>query len=1236
MRKWNRIEIIIAVLFLLSGAAGLIYQVVWTRMLILVFGNTMLATSTVLSAFMAGLALGSYTLGRYVDALPRSLLHLYAVLEAGIGVFALVFPQFQVWLTPLYTSAYQSFSGNLPAINLIRFLLCFGLILVPTFLMGGTLPVLVKYVHSAGSGLGRRVGRLYGLNTAGAMAGTVVSGFWLLGTVGMRVTTWVGVALNLGVAVSAWLCAGRMWMEDSVPPRRAKKAPGEEALALPQATVNLVLLGSGLAGFCSLAYEVLWTRMLNLFFHNTVFSFTTILATFLAGIALGSLLYARWLSSWDRPAVLFVACEAGIGVLSYATPFVFDLLYQPVFAQSGQLYTVLKAGLIMVAPATLMGIALPLAVQICQRGPSREGQSVGRVYAINTVGSILGSFAAGFILLPHLGIVKSIVCLATLNILAGLLVIGSLPSRRTRWAAIAPLGLFAAAIIAFTPPELFRRIHAKSQPDADILCYQEGRIANVTVYDFYKEGYKDLYLNGIEEASSRLWHVQLFKMLGVLPAIMHPNPDDALMIAFGAGMSAGACAGEVSSLECAELNPDVQQEGRIFAVENLRVLDNPKLELTFNDGRNHLLLTPKKYSLIVSDATNPVAFDSWTLYTREFYELCKSKLRDGGVFCQWIPIPLPGDSLQVILKSFQSVFPHASFWSIYGCSQCLMLGTPERLQIDYQEISRRLPATLKRSELDAYGVDTTEKFLSFFMLGEDELRRYLRDTVRMNTDDLPLAQFHARIFDPEGIQASVDLLKNQTTIAPYLKNMPVDRTAVLRRLADYQFVSEKLNLGYFLQSDNQFKLAEIYVEEANMPKDANIASVLSYDWVRRDYFVSRVRKFPDDANAQNTLGFLLWQNGDLPGALLHLRRAVQLKPDFVQAWVNLTTVEIDSGEYESATANLLALRKKCPSGRVLQLARSDLNIIRLLRRVTFGASDPDVYRALGDALRESGLLPQAFRAYRSAAALGHEDPKFLLPLAGFLEAGDFLRPAVDIYKEVLQRQPDRQDLADKIRFLESMERDPQARLAWMEEKIKPAEQSDQHPEGCLRAFKAWNDFPFGGTIAASQLREAAREFDQVTGENPQHMHAYSDAAQIYEYLGEYRLAAERWRQGLAASPGNRLANIQAQRLDVLAAGAPPNSTGSQAAGWYNQAGVSYWQAGEPEEAVVYLKKALALDPGNAEVLANLGANYIETGQFREAVRCLEDALRASPDLQYAPRIQQSLEWLRSVVGSQVS
>ena len=1236
--EWVRFSIF--TLFFFSGVSGLAYQVVWTRLLTLIFGNTMLASSTVLAAFMAGLAAGSFAAGKYIDKKPRQMVRIYALLEAGIGIFALLFPTLLALVEPIYITFYQGLAANILAFNLMRFVICFALIFVPTFLMGATLPVLLKRFVRGSHAIGRQVGLLYGLNTAGAVTGALLCGFLFLRVLGMQVTTLVAAAINLAVAAVAWFLGkndqGREEpAEPAAPPDSdavKKSLPPQE---YPEGVKLLVMISIGISGFCALAYEVLWTRMLNLFFHNTVHSFTAMLATFLTGIALGSFIYSKFLSRSRRKVQMFVFIEILIGLFAYITPFIFSTLYDPLFSKTTDAAVVLKAAVIMLVPTILMGIALPLAVQVCQKGKKHEGDSVGTVYAVNTVGAIIGAFAAGFILVPVLGIHKSVIVVASLNLLAGTLVLLSLVRRRYGLAYAVSFLAVVFLLFSWASSPLFKTLYQRNHPYSDVLLYKEGKIANVVVYDFYKEGYKDLYLNSIEEASSRLWHVQFFKMLGILPPLVHPQPDNALVIAFGAGIAAGACASRVQALDCIELNPDIHEVANIFSHENLDVINNPKLNLIINDGRNHVLMTPKKYSLIISDAANPITFDSWTLYTKEFYETCKKKLKPGGIFCQWLPIPLPRDSIKVILNTFKSVFPHTSFWSIYGSPQCLMLATPGKLSINYRELQRRFNSIVKDTGLEEFGLDTTEKFLSFFLFGEEKLAELLAGFDKINTDDQPHAQFHSKL-DREGVQNALFLLKYQESIYPYLTDMGEEKDRVKKSLQDYQTISHLLNRGLLTGNRFEFEKASLFISQKNLPPDRNVKCMLKHDTLRKAYFLKRVRDYPDDALAHNALGYIELEQGNYAGAIKEFQQAVALDPDFAVAHMNLAQAYIHASRFDQAVGTLLHVKKLNPAGPVIHQVKSSLHIIHILRKIGYTPQDPLLYLALGQAYLENGELIQAFRVIYPASQRFPGEPKLLGVLATLYENLELPDNALETYRKLVPIFPKDTRLKQKIKELARLQTNETVRQQIMSDKLFLREPQKTHPDLCYEAVELWETFDFDGKISTENLREAARLYEKVIEIDNKHMHAYSDAAIIYEALGQYGKAASLWRRGLGVSANNPMAANNIKRLELLDRLETGNPYANEKMEICNQLGVLNWLNRDFDVAIGYFKKVLEINPQHARALANLGANSLEVGKYEDALQYLERALQLKPDMQYADTIKQRLKWLRTVLAEKKS
>ncbi len=1219
----------ILTIFILSGVAGLIYELVWTRMLVLIFGNTLFATSTVLSSFMAGFAAGSYFIGKYIDQHNPRLLRLYAILELAIGAMAMLFPLLLTLASPLYAGLYRAFDGNLALLNVARFAICFVIILIPTFMMGGTLPVLVKYSSSSNQtrSLGNRTGLLYGLNTLGAVVGCLICGFVLLEQLGMRLSGTVGITINIGVAVIAfWLSRGERpggaTAQDDKP-----EAPVEQRYS--RATVRAVIIAIGLSGFCSLAYEVFWARMLALFSSNTVYSFSAILSTFLGGIALGSLIYYKFLSSIKNQLGLFVGVELGIGITALSTLYLITIYFQTMFFSSVPIYTFVKAGSIMLVPTTLIGISLPLAIQICQQGPRHEGRSVGRIYAINTVGSIFGAFAGGFIFIPLLGVAKSVSVVAALNLLAGCLVWMTLKAKIARGMVAGGFIVVATLINIIAPSGVFYQLYKDTRPHTELLHYKEGLVANVAVYDFWKSGYKDLYLNGVEEASSRLWHVQLFKLLGVLPPLVHGEPDEAMMIAFGAGMSSGAATSMVERLDCVELNPDIEEVAGVFAKENLDVYNSSKFKLVVNDGRNHLFLTPKKYSVIMSDATNPQAFDSWTLYTKEFYELCKNKLKPGGIFSQWVPIPLASDAIKIILNTFRSVFPHTSFWCIHGSSQCLMLATPERLALDYQALEQQIGAALDRSGFEQYGVTSLDKFLSFFYFGEDTLNAFLGDFDRINTDDLPYAQFYG-LLNQEGIDMSIEAINHQESIAPYLTNLGNRREQVTATLDDYLAMNRILNLGFLTTSNPEYeKAAALVSDNPVLAADENVKSALNYDMEKRAYFKNRVERFPDDVHSRYSMGYIQMRDGEYEAAIAELGRALAIQADFVPAMMNLTQAHLKAGNFATAVEQIQQVRQTNPTSETLEVADNMLQIIYLKRKLKYQPSDISLLNQLAVLYLRYGYFSESLATFKQALSTDPANRQTLRMLIDTYEQMGFYEQAVHAARRLAVIDPQDHQLTTRLTRLKMASANAgHQRFRRLPERLKTGDKKEP-PEAYKLALEIWNDTGHEDPVTPQTLRRAARELEQAIKGDPNFMSTYSDAAMIYEILGEYGRAAAVIEKGLSLVPGFKVAERHMERLKLLDdvhADRVPEEKKIQV---YFRIAALFRQTGGLEKAKRYLRKAIELDGSIADLWEKLGICLMETGEYPQAKEAFEQALRLRPNL---PEATGRHAWLHNVMG----
>ncbi len=800
---------VIPCLFFLSGACGLVYQVVWARMLTVVFGATVLAVSTVLGAFMAGLALGSFLFGRYIDRVDQPL-RVFALLEAGVGLYALLFPTLAGLIgssSAMLLHAFNPDGGTLYAA--LRLLISFLLLLVPTSLMGATLPVLSKFVVRRLSGVGTGVGLLYAVNTLGAVAGVVLITFYLMEALGLRVSTYSVAGLNFTVAALAWLTNWRLCGQSNAVPARARSheedrpASTEDEPSIRRHLLAIVIVGFTLSGFAALGYEVAWLRLLIVAFSvNTHYEFSIILIAFLLGISLGSFACSRYLRVRRDLFMLFGFMEVLIGIMGICSVLLFVWSSEWIgFIQRSDIWWRYRLGIfavafaIMFVPTFLMGALFPVVSRINTRRLASLGRGVGDVYAVNSLGAIGGAFATGFVLIPAFGTEGTFKALGLLNLTIGATVLLLHPGIRSPGHRLAVIGgALAIALLAVTlaPGDVLRKIAEPNAANTRLAFYSEGAEGVVTV--IAKPGYRKMEFNRGGQVPTEYGSFQLFRLLGHLPLLLHPDPQDVLVVALGGGIALGAAAQhDVDRIECVELVPEVlvaaRQEYGPFNHNVLDRLHELPVRIVIDDGRNYLLTTTRKFDVITGDATHPTSTDSWVLYTRDFYELCRSRLNEAGMFVQWLPFHgLQVDDFKTVLRTFRDVFPHASLWRTNNYS--IMVGTTRPLSVDLEALEGRFDRLPVRESLDEVDLGTSIDVLSCFLLDEASYGEYVGEG-RVNTDDHPHLSFAGR----RGFRADTwrilhdlgrHIERHPVELEPYLR-FPAEaaRQVMLPRLATY-------------------------------------------------------------------------------------------------------------------------------------------------------------------------------------------------------------------------------------------------------------------------------------------------------------------------------------------------------------------------------------------------------------------------------------------------------------------
>jgi len=752
--------------FFLSGAAGLIYQVAWMKSLGLLFGYTAYATATAIAVFMAGLALGSFCWARWCESRADAV-RIYAWLEFGIGCMGASSVAGLALVRAAYLAAHPFLATSSITLLCFRIIGAAFVLGVPSFLMGGTFPILIRAAVRQRQQFSKRVGRLYAVNTLGAVAGTLAAGFVILPAIGLRLTVFVAAALNFGAGMLALRTASPLSSND--PATQTPRQAGKAATATLTRRQTQLLLGAfALVGFTALVYEVSWTRALATFLGSSTYAFTLMLGTFFLGIVIGSLLYEKFFSGAQASISGFVWTQTAISAAIVVLLFCFTALpgfIPSILRATGSsfggmiLAEFVTCSLAMLPAAIAFGVNFPLVIAVLAGGNAEEtgGAVAGRAYAVNTAGGILGALAGGFLLLPALGSFRLMMAMAVTNALLAIL-LGCFP-RQKNWAAIAAnfvtvallayLGISGAAYsktIAAFGALLYGNYHDERltvreiADTEDVVFFQDG--VNATISVTKSDDYVALKTNGKVDASNLDTSTQL--LLGDLGAVFHPHPRRVLIVGLGGGMTASAVARfpDVEQIDCVEIEPAVLHAQPFLTRLNRGVLADARFHLIVDDARNYVQTTSARYDLIISEPSNPWIAGISSLYTREFYTALQHRLEPDGMFVQWIQAyGLTPDSFRMIVGSLGPNFADLSLWRSSGRDYLVLArlqpgnftfdrarklwGVPG-LQQDFQELKLAAP----------------EGWPAYFRLGDAELRKIAAGALA-NTDDHTRLEFEA-------------------------------------------------------------------------------------------------------------------------------------------------------------------------------------------------------------------------------------------------------------------------------------------------------------------------------------------------------------------------------------------------------------------------------------------------------------------------------------------------------------
>jgi spermidine synthase len=1200
--------------FFFSGLAGLIYQILWLRMIDKVIGSAPFAVATVLSVFMGGLALGSWLAGRYIDRISSrsNLLSLYGKVEFAIGIYGLLLPFFIRMAKPIYVLAYNSLFIHFWLYRIFTFFGCSLLLVVPTTLMGVTLPVLCRfYVEDLGH-IGARTGRLYGINTIGSAAGAVLCGFVLIAKFGVWRSLCTAVGINILVGLICMILAKvyRSFVyKPIVKHKNYSKTKGTKLreeqkypaiVDLDDRTIlTLALWIFGISGFCSMAYEVFWTRLLGLIIGPTTYSFSLVVSTFIIGLALGNIIFG-WLADRVKGAfrllIITQACAACLALLVSQflgnSQFFFSKLiytFQDAFGEKILVQSVILF-FILVGPTILLGATFPLVNKIYTRSLPEIGKSIGTAYAANTLGAILGSFVAGFIFIPLLGKENGLRIVAGLQIVFSLIAMAHLfvkVEKRVREFVAGLITLLLGLILLFNFPSwnhniLYRGFYyrfesleqyfsttswlnalwkgplenAQSAANHEVVFYADGiggytaveRLVNpigTATYSLSISGKTDATSHGDRLTQALLAHI---------PLLFHPNPEKVMVLGLASGMTAGeTLLYPIKQLDVLEINDQVIKASEFFTPWNNSCLTNPKSRIIVQDGRNHLELTNEKYDVIISEPSNPWMAGLANLFTLDYFKTVKGRLNGNGIFIQWThAYDMDWDCFAMIGRTFAEIFPEGLLVKTISSSDFLLVGFSGKKILDLNTADRNVAYAGKSKNITIrdprviFNLVVTEDLKGFFGAGP------------LHTDNWPHLEFAA----PKNIGRSNLSIDDRIKNGSWLSRKTIDIVEDNKNIDSSLDNLELLKAGF----RPPFKDIDL--------KKADPAQIKRYQGILKDYcsddYVTDYEVFPTpdlqkqcaqlqvssiqnhlassrkDSHAYYRLAWGLGVLGDTGRKIDALKKAISLNPSYFEAYMELGAILGSQRRFQES-------------------------ITQFSNALKINPDSAEAHNNIGNALLNYGKNEEAIEHFSRALQIHHDSAEIYNNLgAAFANLGK-TNQAIENFSKALELDTGNAAAHDNL-----------------------------------------------GRIFAGRGRkeEALIHIYEALKIMPESADFHSDAGLVLEQQGKTSDSIVHFSEALKIDPNHPLANYnigvalsgqgkseEAIRYLLKAADIRPDDTDVQ-----KMLGITLGRIGRLKEAVKHFTEALKLEPDSAENHDNLGVALTETGQLEEAISHFNKAL----------------------------
>lgn len=1042
--------LLILVCFFFSGITGLTYEILWTRMITKIIGGAPFAISIILTIFMGGLGLGSYLASRIIDRVkePLKLVRIYGILELIIGGYGLAVPFMIEAFKPLYKVLYNQLFPYAMVFHILTFVGCTILFCIPVFCMGATLPVLCRFYITKLSHLATHAGRLYGLNTIGAAFGSLLCGFWLITLLGMTGTLVFAILINLLIGLSCVLVSYRARVG---PDKTSQAAPQSGELPQPgPATAKPeypgartgVLVIFAVSGFCAMAYEVIWTKLLGLIVGPTTYSFTIVLVTFILGLALGSIFFG-WLGDKTNKVLgLLISTQIVAALLVLAVSqflgnsqlFFAKVIFH--FRNQFALLSLVKIAILfvlMIFPTLCLGATFPLVGKIYTQSISRVGRSIGFAYAINTVGAVLGSFCGGFVLIPFFGKERGLSLTVGLQLLTALAVAGILFSRKRenlqRFPSLAIPALLGVLLCVFFPSwdrhllakGKYHRFHeseidvrsygwlesifrgpALAAPTlhADLVYYGDGVGGFTTVLeerDYFGNLSYSMLNSGKPDASSRRDMVTQ-TLVTHFPMMFHPNAKRVMVL----GLASGITAGEVlyypiERLDVIDISPQVVKASDFFLPWNNNVLSNPKTNLIIQDGRAHLQLTDQKYDVIISEPSNPWMAGLAILFTLDFFALAHDRLNEGGIFAQFIhEYEMDWPAFALVGRAFAHAFPNSlmiasspdPFMALAGIwGDYILVGIKGENKLDLNVAEKNLPYIKEAKNVTLLDA----RLLYKFIVSED--LRNLFGPGPLNTDNWPLLEFAApKLMHHYGssveraIQSRKWLMDTTKEIVKQVA-LDVEKQIDFAAYAFSLFIPFRnmVDLSKAAPGQKERFLNLLFEYCANNPIDFSLfedeALKQRIRNVQIRFLKNKIDRIPNKADAYFYLAYLYKEEGKSKESMIHYAKALEIKPDFIDAHVNLGVILMDKKRFDEA-------------------------IMHFKKALRINPRDEDGHRNLGLAMVHQGRFKDAIEHFTKALEINPALAEVHSGLGHILASQGDLVQAVYHFETALRIKPD--------------------------------------------------------------------------------------------------------------------------------------------------------------------------------------------------------------------------------------